>query len=292
MISKRKWKHDELLRDLADHLAKPERMMWLDMQLGPSGSPRPDIFTIAKSYTKPKPLAYEVKVSVPDFRSDVTAGKWQQYLKFASGVIFCVPKGLITKADIPPTCGLMVRSEKSWRTIRGPTLNPVSIEFHAMQKLLINGFEREYRLRRKEWQGRHHTTKSLQKQLGDDICDALRDLDAVRDSIARLKAKEKLQRETFEATVKKERDTIRANAERELDGLHRHRRDLCECLGIPPDSHRYQIIGAITQLSEKLSSDEMLENAGRLIERAEQSLHDAKRAIAPVTPPTPPEPDH
>ena len=73
--NEKKWGHDELAKDLAQHLAcSNDRMIWLDMQLGPSGSPRPDVFTAPKSYSGFKPIAYECKVSVSDFRSDITSG--------------------------------------------------------------------------------------------------------------------------------------------------------------------------------------------------------------------------
>src|SRR3990167_5609663 len=139
------WRHDELMLDLADHLAKPERMMWCDMQLGPSGSVRPDIYTLDKSYIQPKPIAYEIKVSVSDYRSDVTKGKWQSYLDYACGVYFCVPQGLITKADLPTGCGLMVRGEVGWKSLKAPTLAKVNLSFKVMQKLLIDGIGREHK---------------------------------------------------------------------------------------------------------------------------------------------------
>ena len=76
-------KHDELADDLAAHLRADRRMVWTNIQLGPSGSPRPDVYAFFKSYVDPRPMAYECKVSLSDFRADVTAGKWQSYRKFS-----------------------------------------------------------------------------------------------------------------------------------------------------------------------------------------------------------------
>lgn len=74
------WAHDALASDLASHLAfTGGRVIFENMQLGPAGSPRPDVYTIPKVYSRFTPLAYEVKISVADFRSDVTSGKWQSY---------------------------------------------------------------------------------------------------------------------------------------------------------------------------------------------------------------------
>ena len=120
-----KWTHDALMNDLAAHLRQnTARMIWTDMQIGPSGSQRPDVYALDKTYNPAKfaPIVYEVKVSVADFRSDVTKGKWQGYMQYASGVIFAAPVGLINKSDLPPGCGLMVRGENGWKRLKGPTL--------------------------------------------------------------------------------------------------------------------------------------------------------------------------
>ena len=60
-------KHDELAFNLAMSLRSEKRMVWTDMQLGPSGSARPDVYTLMKSYTQPNPTTYEVKISVIRF---------------------------------------------------------------------------------------------------------------------------------------------------------------------------------------------------------------------------------
>lgn len=43
--------HDELAADLAAKLRTDRRMVWTDIQLGPSGSPRPDVYAIFKSFS-------------------------------------------------------------------------------------------------------------------------------------------------------------------------------------------------------------------------------------------------
>lgn len=116
------WTHDDLARDLAMHVLSTKRLVWCDMQLGPAGSPRPDVYALDKSFAHPRAITYECKVSVADFRADVTAGKWQSYLGFSSGVYFAAPAGLLKKEDVPNGCGLIVRGEEGWRTLRAPTL--------------------------------------------------------------------------------------------------------------------------------------------------------------------------
>lgn len=68
------WMHDALAQDLARHLKAPDTMVWCNLQLGPSGSPRPDVYRMSKSFVRPCPIAYECKISRENFRSDVTSG--------------------------------------------------------------------------------------------------------------------------------------------------------------------------------------------------------------------------
>jgi len=88
-------------------------------------------------------MAYEVKVSVSDFRADVTSGKWQEYLRYAHGVLFACEGKLISKSQVPEICGLIVRTDKIWRTVKRPTLSPVKLPTEALLKLLIDGVDRE-----------------------------------------------------------------------------------------------------------------------------------------------------
>lgn len=146
------WQHDALVEDLAGHLVGPRRMVWRDMQLGPHGSPRPDVYSIEKSFCRPSPTAYEVKVSQSDFRADVTAAKWHSYLDYAYSVVFAVPAGLVKPEDIPAQCGLLVRGPVGWRLARRSTPVPRVIDQAALLKLLIDGVEREGpKMRAKAW---------------------------------------------------------------------------------------------------------------------------------------------
>jgi len=137
--------HDELATKLARHLLFDSRMVYEDIPVGRSGSIRPDVLTIEKSYTKPNPTAYEIKVSVSDFRSDVTSGKWRGYLDYAWSVTFVVPKGLITKKDIPEKCGLITYNEAlgTFTTVKRPIVDPQQLDTEMLLKLLIEGSKRE-----------------------------------------------------------------------------------------------------------------------------------------------------
>ncbi len=135
--------HDELANSLAMHLMNKQRMVWEDIPVGKVHSVRPDVLTIEKSYSSPNPISYEIKVSVSDFRSDVTKAKWKAYLDFSYGVIFAVPKGLIKKSDVPNGCGLITFNGQSWNTVKRPTLHPAKLNDELLLKLLISGEERQ-----------------------------------------------------------------------------------------------------------------------------------------------------
>lgn len=178
--TKTEWKHDALAGDLAQHLISPHRMIWCDMQLGPAGSPRPDVYAIDKSFAHTRAISYECKVSVADFRSDVTAGKWQGYLGFSSGVYFCVPSGLIARDDVPKGAGLMVRGDAGWRTLRAPTLQTCDIDWVVCRKLLIDGIDRmvraEPRAERTPW----GAAKKIAKRWGQEAARVLADLESAQ----------------------------------------------------------------------------------------------------------------
>lgn len=175
----KKWGHDALAEDLASHLETPDRMIWTDMQLGPSGSARPDVYSMRKSYTNPMPVTYEIKVSVSDFRSDITSGKWQKYLDFSTAVVFAVPKGLVGKDDVPKGCGLMTRGEKGWVTIRKPTRQKVTLPEKVMLKLLIDGIDRVRRPKPAEW-NQWLSDKKVKAKYGEDVAKAVSDLSRAR----------------------------------------------------------------------------------------------------------------
>lgn len=175
------WQHNDLMHDLAEHLRRnSDRMVWTDMQLGPAGSPRPDVFTVNKSYTQPRPLSYEIKISRADFRSDVTSGKWQKYLDYSAGVIFACPASLVSKPDIPAGCGLIVRSDQGWRVAKGPTLKIVTLPESAMLKLLIDGVDRLRTPTQPRRADAFTLAHSQRNSLAADVARYLHDLDGLR----------------------------------------------------------------------------------------------------------------
>lgn len=185
--------HDDLAHSLACHLMSDDIMVWEDIPAGKSGSCRPDVFTIRKSFSQPNPTSYEVKVSVSDFRSDVTSGKYQKYLDFSSSVVFATPKGMIKKSEIPIGCGLIQWNGSGWNTLKRPTINPsfdISSEF--LLKLLIEGKERQttsHKQKTKSYDAIKHN-KTLMKKFGRDIAkkhSLIRDYPKMKSDLYRMK---------------------------------------------------------------------------------------------------------
>lgn len=163
--------HNELANNLARHLMGESRMVWEDLPAGKSGSVRPDVFTIEKSFANPNPISYEIKVSLSDFRSDVTKAKWKSYLDFSYGVVFAVPKGLITKKDIPNGCGLITFNGEFWNTVKRPTLHPAKLNDELLLKLLIAGNQRQTQpeiIQPREFDS-YKEHEKLRKKFGKDI---------------------------------------------------------------------------------------------------------------------------
>lgn len=225
--------HDELAISLAAHLRTDDRMTWCDMQLGSSNSPRPDVYTIFKSYVRPNPTAYEVKVSRSDFRADVTAGKWQSYLKFACGVYFACEGDLISKSDVPEHCGLIV-FKSAWRVAKKAVLSPIEIPHDAWLKLLIDGVQREGPRARGRLMADYNRSGKFLAKYGEVASKVVRDRMAV-------------EMETEQAHYSADRIVQHAN-ERAAEIIEEAKNivaparvELCEILGLKPTANRYDI---------------------------------------------------
>ncbi|WP_321885974.1 hypothetical protein [Burkholderia cenocepacia] len=254
------------------------------MQLGPAGSPRPDIYTVPCSFARFQPVAYECKISVADFRRDVTAGKWTSYLRFAAGVIFAAPAGLLKKEDIPAGCGLIVRGPDGWRSLKGPTLKNVdNLPRDAWIKLIIDGLARladqsHEQLRAglcNEWT----LEKKLRARLGNIVADAVRDqLHAER----RLKtATERL--ESLAEEAERERrlilDRAKEHAERDAAQIDGARIELARALGLPARAGAWEIASACKQAARRVNVDSEIKRLRQQLERIQVALESAAEPL-------------
>jgi len=218
--------HDELAHDLAEHLANERRMVWENLTMGRPPAPRPDVYVMEKSFTRPAPRTFEVKVSISDFRADVTAGKWMNYLEFSESVTFAVPHGLVGKADIPKGCGFMVRSERGWATIKRATRQPCELAKDVLLKLLMGRYQvLQSEVRAKDYR-RFLLASGVRRDLGAEVADFLARRGEAEEKLAL--AQERAEKK-LEAT-KAEADAIRKAADHSAANSLRA---VCEALGAP-----------------------------------------------------------
>lgn len=280
------WKHDGLLADLAGYLRSPQRLVWTDMQLGPAGSPRPDVFTLDRCYSRPRPTAFEVKISRSDLRADTTAGKWQSYLKFAGSVTFAVPDGLCTVGDIPDGCGLIVRKAEVWRYARRPTVQAVTPPFSACMKLLLDGVDRVSRppaaTPRTVATWLEHA--AVRKRFGAAVDQAARDLVAVEKRIADLKGVEAHEHDQMRRRIEIRQAAMIERAKADAAQYEAARRDLLAWLELADSDSIHLIQGRIAALRAACDADTRVRAADRQLAAARHSIELALRSISPQVP--------
>lgn len=266
----KKWGHNELATDLAEHLrANVDRMIWTDMQLGASGSARPDVYSIPKSYAQFTPISYEIKISKADFLSDVRSGKWQKYLAFSSAVIFAVPAGLISKDDVPKGCGLILRGEKGWRTAKGASLLMVnSLPHEVWMKLLIDGVARQKSADRERIFNRRKVEREISKKFGDELGQLLSDVEAAKEKLWASKIREEVEIRESRLRIEK----IRLDE----SNFESQRGEFCKMLGLNDRATNYSIGRRIQSLIDGLNKDAEIDRLRRVIESSINRLNEGK----------------
>ncbi|MBN6210648.1 hypothetical protein JYK21_29655 [Ralstonia pickettii] len=277
-----KWGHNELANDLAEHLrGSSDRLVWTDMQLGPSGSPRPDVYTVPCTYSRFMPVAYECKVSVADFRRDITAGKWTSYLQFAAGVMFCVPAGLVTKNDIPEGCGLMVRHESVWRTVKGPTMRPIdNLPRDAWIKLVLDGGRRASAERIARGINEWTLEASIRKKLGDTVGNLLRSRRDAERQFEYQTEKLKAAAEDAHKLYQEQMAKARARVDEEISHLSTERRELALALGLPETASTHLIVRRCWDVRRALDRDSEIERLTNQLETIRHALETASKPFA------------
>jgi hypothetical protein len=277
--------HDELALDLAAHLrGGSKRITWCNMQLGESGSPRPDVYTMEPTYTRLSFEAFEVKVSVSDFRADVTKGKWQSYLRYANSVTFAVPAGLIDKKDVPATCGLIVRHEGGWRYAKRPTVHVLTeLPWRAWIKLLLDGTERSEQARRLQMFNDYVAQKKLAKRWGEDAAKLVADIHALPATAEYRKTRIESELARMREGLDEQRrdwEKARAAARERCSGALR---ELATVLGLEPDSEVQDLERRANRIAKFLSNDGSRWNASPIIQMASRMEDLAKEMRELVT---------
>lgn len=160
----------------------------------PQGLLKFDGLAITRSYTKPCITGYEIKVSRSDFLQD---NKWHLYLQYCNEFYFVVPKGLISKEELPDNVGLIyyypdsgtLRKKKKalWRDIEEPVGVYKYIIFSRLDQERIPFYES-----RAEYAEDYLKDKAYKRQLGKTLGTRLtNDLQEAYDRLETLKSTEK-----------------------------------------------------------------------------------------------------
>jgi len=247
------------------------------MQLGESGSPRPDVYTMEPTYTRLSFEAFECKVSKGDFRADVTAGKWQSYLKFANCVTFAAPAGLITKADVPSTCGLILRSPSGqWRYAKRPVRNVLhDLPWKAWIKLLLDGVERANVTGRTAHFNEWHARQKLAKKFGEDVAKMVADINGLPARLEYEKAELVRQLERENGWLEDARKRTAAEQLRAREACSGALLRLAIRLGLPQDAD----VPDLTKRAEKLL-DLLERQEGRWSKHPLQAMAERMEALA------------
>lgn len=278
-----KWGHNELAHDLAEHLRQnTARMVWEDMQLGPSGTARPDVYALPHSYSKFCPVVYEIKVSVSDFRADVTAGEYTKYFKYASAVVFAVPEGILKKTDIPEGCGLMIRKETGWHTLKGPIIRPLdNIPRDAWIKLVMDGVKREGERTRiaARTNSTYYVEERLRKRHGEDIASLVAQAYQSDERLKYAIENQEKQRQAVVRQTDEESRKHREDRERREERLNKEQSELAVTLGLAADATIYQLIRAIQTASHRLAEDSEIQRLRRIFGDIERMISNGQEAL-------------
>lgn len=282
------WTHDDLLHDLASHIKSTgyngSRMVWTDISMGSGSSQRPDVFSLEKSFARPNPTAYEIKVSRGDFLSDVKSGKWTGYLQFASKVVFCLPEGLVKKTEIPTEAGLMVRGEKGWRSIKKATVSGRIPDFNHMMRLLLECHDKYWQQQRFKVGTAYSAQKQIKKKHGEGLAKIIADVERAQWNIdqAELQAERIIKRannirESAEQSAKEQKEMFMASCEKELSEIR-------EALGLPPDAGRMDILYGARRIVNAIHGQEskQVSSLKRFLYQSEQIGKELKTLIEKI----------
>lgn len=190
--------HDEVAADLAQSigpspfLGVPLGSIWLGQTHDYERPGLADVMTIKPSYTKFCLSIYEVKVTRSDFLSDIRAEKWKRYLPHCHRFYFATLPNLVSKADIPPEAGWIVKGPNSWTYRKAAPARDISIPEHTMLSLLFSkqrdprGFQLG-KLRDAEWEIKNRKQNAdMAKIVGKEVAQAYADRYTLKDRIYRL----------------------------------------------------------------------------------------------------------
>lgn len=194
-----KWTGKALAEDLAESRDQAQWLTWVQIPLGSvqyGNSPRADVLTARKSFFNPSFTIYEVKVSRSDFNADINKGKYRAYFDYCCQLYFAVPKGLITRADIPEGTGLTVRGDNGWHVVKAAARREHTPNVELLLKLLMRGYEdhliqwKQYdRLKNLEYKGLKEASYQFGIKVAHDLGNAselIQEADKLKDEVGEI----------------------------------------------------------------------------------------------------------
>lgn len=252
------WGHDDLQHDLAGHLKRGDEVLaWENIPLGQAGSVRPDVLSMRKSWTQPNFTAYEIKVTRSDFMSDMTSGKWQNYLEIAGAVVFATPKGLVKRTELPDGTGLIERNDKGWRFAKKPVYERTIPPQYILMKLLMKGLHTIPNENR-EWFEEWNARKTLRRKFGELVGGVIAD--------------------THSAQAKLERMNMTDDLVREKADLERFKREICDVLGMEEWDY-YGAINQVRKIRNSFSESERIRSTIVLLERVKEQVESGEKQL-------------
>lgn len=159
----------------------------------PQGLLKFDGLAITKSYTKPNIIGYEIKVSRNDFKQD---NKWHLYLQYCNEFYFVVPKGLISKEELPDNVGLIYYNPdtKALRTVKKALYRQIEEPVGVYKYIIFSRLDEDripFYENRAEYARDYLQDKEDKKYVGTTLGTKLaKDLQDAEQRLHNLKAKE------------------------------------------------------------------------------------------------------
>jgi len=134
-----------------------------------------DLWTMAKSWSNPLTVAYEIKINRHDFLKD---NKWRDYLDYCNEFYFVAPKDIISPLEIPAEAGLITVSKncRMYYTKKKAPTRTVSIPDDIYRYILMwrtTIQDERHTFNKKEfwqnWLEKRQTDKSLGREVSKKI---------------------------------------------------------------------------------------------------------------------------
>lgn len=131
-----------------------------------------DGLAITKSYTKPCIVGYEIKVSRSDFLGD---NKWHLYLQYCNEFFFVVPKGLVSKDELPEGVRLIYYdpdAKQELRTVKKAQYRKIEEPVGAYKYIIYSRLEEDripFYEDRATYAEDYIEDKSYKKAIGDQL---------------------------------------------------------------------------------------------------------------------------